>query len=197
LELAFIELLPDEPAPAVASTTAPAAVEASPPPAKPVTSAKPATTTETAEPESESISSAEESARAAAVAETAAQEAPAKPAADPATPSLSLKEVSAHWQEMVVDVGEHNKNLPPLLNMGKPLAVEGNVIVLGFDYTIFRDKFDNMPDASRMMAEAYTELLGVRCSVRSVVTSDYTVPVDREEFRALADELGGVVRENE
>lgn len=198
LELAFIELLPDEPASSVASTTAPAAVEAPPSPAEePVTPAEPATMAETAEPESEATPAPEESESVVTVAETTTKEAPVKPTADSAAPSLSLERVTAHWRAMVADVGQHNKNLPPLLNMGKPLAVEGNVIVLGFDYGIFRDKFDKMPDASRMIAEAYTELLGVKCNVRSVVTSDYTVPIDKEEFHALADELGGVVRENE
>ena len=43
---------------------------------------------------------------------------------------------------MVGEVGVHIKSLPALLNMGKPIALEGNVIIIGFDYPIFKDKFD-------------------------------------------------------
>ena len=96
---------------------------------------------------------------------------------------------------MVNQVGQANRNLPALLHMSKPLAVEGHTIVLGFDYPFFKEKFDNTPGAAELIADTYTELLQAKCLVRSVVTSEYTVPVSKAEFRALADELGGIVRE--
>jgi hypothetical protein len=102
--------------------------------------------------------------------------------------------VTTHWQAMLDSVSQMNKNLPPLLAMSKPLGVENNTIILGFDYPIFRDKFNNTPDAAAVIGEAYTDLLGTKCIVRSVVTSDYNVAISQDDFKTLADELGGVVR---
>ena len=96
---------------------------------------------------------------------------------------------------MIKRVGQQSKNLPPLLAMCKPLAIEDGTIVLGFDYPIFKDKFDKMPEASQAISETFTDILNTHCSVRCVVTSEYTVPIEKDAFEALAEELGGVVRE--
>jgi ethanolamine transporter EutH len=85
--------------------------------------------------------------------------------------------------------------LPALLNMGKPLAVEGSTIILGFDYPIFKDKFDQTADAIQVVGDIFSQLVGAKCLVRAVVTSEYTIPIPKEEFDALAQELGGVMRE--
>ena len=188
LELAFIELLPDTPMPAASrpGSGSPAAAE------KPASSA----TTETAqrqpaEPQTVVATAAPDVAVAAAgTAAPVAEEAP-----KPSDRRLSLGVVTTHWRELVAQAGEQNKNLPALLNMGKPLATEGSTIVLGFDFPIFKDKFDNTPGAAQLLGEIISTLTGIHCSVRCVVTSEYTVPIHKEEFRALAQELGGVVHE--
>ena len=109
--------------------------------------------------------------------------------------ALTLPAATSHWRELVNQAARHNKNMPALLNMGKPLAIEGDTIVVGFDYPIFKDKFDNTAGAAQLLGDIYSDLLGVKCLVRAVVTSEYTVPVNESDFRALADELGGVVEE--
>jgi hypothetical protein len=38
--------------------------------------------------------------------------------------------------------------------------------------------------------------MGTECGVRCVVTSEYAVPISKEEFQALAEELGGVLQED-
>jgi hypothetical protein len=53
-----------------------------------------------------------------------------------------------------------------------------------------------------VLSEALGELIGVSCFVRTVVTDQYrptsaTTEIDQEEFAALAEELGGIVRESE
>ncbi|MCA9962055.1 MAG: hypothetical protein KC443_23630 [Anaerolineales bacterium] len=124
-----------------------------------------------------------------------AEPTPAQPTpAQPAQP-ITLPEVMRHWREMVNEAGQRNRNLPALLNMAKPLAIEGNILVLGFDYAIFKGKFDNTAGAAQIVGEVFTQLLHNDCHVRCVVTSEYTVPISKEEFHALANELGGVVRE--
>lgn len=92
-------------------------------------------------------------------------------------------------------VGQANRNLPALLNMSKPLAVEGQAVVLGFDYAIFKKKFDDTSGAAHAVGDILSDLLQTRCTVRCVVTSEYNVPISRQELESLADELGGVVRE--
>jgi hypothetical protein len=98
------------------------------------------------------------------------------------------------WRELVNRAGAENRNMPALLNMGKPLAIEGNSIVIGFDYPIFKEKFDNTPGAIQLLGQLFSDITGQHCNVRAVITSSYTVTVSPTEFQALADELGGVVQ---
>jgi len=108
---------------------------------------------------------------------------------------LTLTLIQSHWREMVNRAGAENKNLPALLNMGKPLAVEGSTAVIGFDYPIFKMKFDDTRGAAQLLGKVLSELTGQNCQIRSVNTTDYTVTVDKKAFASLADELGGVVSE--
>lgn len=96
---------------------------------------------------------------------------------------------------MTQRVGRRMRNLPALLSMCKPLAIEGHTIVLGFDYPLLQDKFDKTPGALDLVTDTFRALGATNAAVRTVTTSDYPVPIPREEFQALADELGGVVRE--
>ncbi len=167
LELAFIELLPPEPAAAV-----PAPLAAAPRPQ--------------AEPAPEPV-----------VAQTVVAAAPTNAMAPPPkAAALTLALIQSHWREMVNRAGQENKNLPALLNMGKPLAVEGHTAVIGFDYPIFKMKFDDTRGAAQLLADILGELMGQPCGIRAVNTSDYTIPVDKKDFEALANEFGGVVSED-
>lgn len=207
LELAFIDLLPEEPMPLVTPSPAP------PTTAEPTTATAETAVAETAPPSSPAVGEEAETTDETEGAETAVVE-PApqtepepvaesveEPAGKPAeaTPSgksaLTLARVTKQWPKMKNLVAERNRNLPPLLAMSKPLAVEGEIIVLGFDYPIFKEKFDNISGAAEAVGTAFSELLDTTCHVRAVVTSEYTVPVSKQAFHALADELGGIVRE--
>ena len=116
------------------------------------------------------------------------------------TSPVTLEAVKKNWPTMVSNLGEQDKNLPPLLAMCKPLAVEGNAVVLGFDYPVLRDKFREKAQAVEMVAEEISSLMGHKCIVRCVVTSEYSpraprpAPSLEDEFYALADELGGQPR---
>ncbi len=184
LELAFIELLPTEALPPVPVTMPKTAVPVPEPKAKPVAKVKqPQTEDKVAEPETAVV---------APPAQPKSQTEPLSPSTD--TP-ITLQMITNHWRDLVNRAGEDNKNMPALLNMGKPLAIEGNTIVVGFDYPIFKEKFDNTVGATQLLGEIASNLLACKCNIRVVVTSDYTVPINREDFQALADEVGGVVSE--
>lgn len=191
LELAFIGLLRDEPQPVA---THPAVTQPAPAPLK---ATKPAQTAAKAEPDSTvepalPTVSQQPQRTAADEGETTPVSSPEPVAPQPS--ALSLPAVTAQWRAMVNKVGSHNRNLPPLLHMCKPLATEGATIILGFDYPFFKEKFDQTAGAAQAISEVFSELLGVKCAVRCVITSEYSVPISPDEFHALADELGGVVR---
>lgn len=211
LELAFIELLPEasyatpQPQARQVVETAPAAVRDAPeqaPPAANAKAAQPHTATDEPEPDSDAAALETEPAPTPDAGPTRPEHDPAPRTTAPAAAGsggapLTLAAVSAMWPEMIQLVGQGSKNLPPLLAMCKPLAVEGNAIILGFDYPIFKEKFDKTHGAPEAVTEAFRQLSGTECYVRGVVTSDYAVPIGREEFQALASELGGVVREED
>lgn len=137
-------------------------------------------------------------------------------------PAITLQAVQRHWEAMVVRVGQEDRNLPALINVSKPLGVEGNAVILGFDYGVLKEKFEDRHTSRELVAATLSELLGAKCTVRCVVSSQYEPPpppvteasspttaddagpetpdapsgVDREAFYALADELGGDVRES-
>ncbi len=120
---------------------------------------------------------------------------PEAPATEEKAVALTVAAVAGMWPEMTKRVGRHNKNLPPLLSMCKPLALEGKTIILGFDYPLLKDKFDKTAGALDLVTNTFRALGATDCMVRTVTTSDYPVPIAREEFQALASELGGVVRD--
>ncbi len=116
----------------------------------------------------------------------------------PETSPLTLESVTAQWRHLPAQVRQRDRNLPALLSACRPLAVEGKVVIVGFDYPILKDKFDSHPDAPRLVADALRHLLSVECQVRSVVTGHYQPPtvIPRAEVENLARELGGRVRED-
>jgi DNA polymerase-3 subunit gamma/tau len=184
LEMGFIELLPSQPLPAQPLPTA------APVPLKPVAASA-------AEPEKVATAVAAQPAQPKSKKTKKPVPTPADPVVEPesAEADLTLELIQGNWREMVNRVGQENKNLPALLNMGRPLAVEGNTAVIGFDYPIFKDKFSNTSGATELLAEILSQLTAVHCNVRAVSTGDYSVPIDKDDFQALADELGGVVSE--
>ncbi|MCB8920772.1 MAG: DNA polymerase III subunit gamma/tau [Ardenticatenaceae bacterium] len=186
LEMAFIELLPDEPLPervVVKQTVAerPSPIKTTPPPPEPAP-----------EPEPEAVV---ETATAVVPPPEPVEKKPAEAKNVSGGTAVSVAQITQFWRSMINEAGNVNRNLPALLNMAKPLAVESkNHIVLGFDYPIFKDKFDNTQGAAQTVGEIFSDMLHATCHVRCVVTSEYTVPISKEEFDALAEELGGIVR---
>ena len=76
-------------------------------------------------------------------------------ATNPGPHQLTLDAVKAHWRAMVAQVSQEDKNLPALLAMCKPLAVEGNIIILGFDFPIFKEKFDKTEHGAAIIGNTF------------------------------------------
>ncbi|MDX1614134.1 MAG: DNA polymerase III subunit gamma/tau [Candidatus Promineifilaceae bacterium] len=134
---------------------------------------------------------------------TALKESPPALNAEPlAAPAVKLQAVKDVWSRLRDSVAERDRNLPALLASCKPLGAEGHTVILGFDYPILKDKFERWPQARDMVGDALSRLLGQKCLVRTVITAQYIPPADeatvqRRDFAALADELGGVMRESD
>jgi DNA polymerase III subunit gamma/tau len=182
LELAFLQLLPVAAGPL-----------ASGPPA-PVSHRQPEAIQETIIPAA--TADGEPVTTGSATAE-AVVSAPAQPQELQKT-ALTLEMVKSRWPQIVTRVARQNKNLSALLNMCKPLATEGPVLILGFDFPVLKEKFDAVDQNRDVVAAVLSELLAAPAQVRSVVVGQYVQPapaVSKEEFAALAQELGGVVRD--
>jgi DNA polymerase-3 subunit gamma/tau len=171
LELAFVELLPPAGSPVPAPTYAAS-------PAQPAAAREP-------EPVSQ---------------QPDATAAPSRRALDEAAARApALERLAAIWPQLRERVGRQDKGLPALLAACKPLAIEGEAVILGFDYPLLKEKFDAKPGAAAAVARALGDLLGASFSVRSVLSEEYVAPapavIAPEELADLARQLGGVVRE--
>ncbi|MCI0396339.1 MAG: hypothetical protein L0322_15555, partial [Chloroflexi bacterium] len=191
LELAFIQLLPAGTRPQ--PTAEPAAGQILPPTPEESAPAEKAAKLAVAEPVV-----AEPVVAKTAVDELATDGSAtptSQPAAQPAV--LSLEIVTTNWPEMRERLQQKDRNLPALLASCKPLATEGQTLILGFDYPLLKEKFDKKAGAREKVADVLSGLLGVPCAVRTVITGQYTPPVaiNKEDLDALAQELGGIVRE--
>jgi len=203
LELAFIELLPDAPMAIRVTSDTPRATSderrvTSDERRAPTVEQRAAAKEDRAADHQQSTSDGQASA-ATRHAPPATPDAPDAPPATPSAPpaALTVPAVAALWPEMTRRVGQHNKNLPALLTMCKPLAIEGRTVILGFDYPLLKDKFDKTAGAADAVVAALRALSNTDCLIRTVTTADYPVPIHKDEFQSLAAELGGVVRDDE
>ena len=115
---------------------------------------------------------------------------------------ISLAVVTERWPKLRELVSKRDKNLPGILASVTPLAVENDILILGFGFPILKEKFDNQKGAKTIVTDALGQLLETECRIRTVVTDDYDSvaaesSIDDEDFAALADELGGIVRSGE
>lgn len=114
-------------------------------------------------------------------------------AAQPAT--FTIQQVASNWGVLVRQIRQGNKKLPALLSSAKPINIEGNTVILGFRYSLIKEKYDKIRNANNLVAETLSSILRANCRIRAVDTNQYIPPktVTRAEFEALAQELGGVV----
>ena len=86
---------------------------------------------------------------------------------------LNFKAVRDKWPDVVHTAGDQDRNLPALLNMGNVINIEGNTVIIGFQYAIFKEKFQNHPAAAAVVGDALSKILGSNLIVRPVVSSEY------------------------
>jgi DNA polymerase-3 subunit gamma/tau len=174
LELAFIELLPTSPDPVSPDNRI----------APPVEQQNEPILVKETDPIGQSEATVSKSGESGAVVDS--------------TTAATLDSIKSYWPELRERVAKRDSNLPALLASSKPLATEGAILVLGFDYPILKEKFERKKESKEIVAAELSELLQSPITVRTVVTEQYVSPVTQEsididDFSALAQELGGVV----
>ncbi len=181
LELAIIEVLQDELAPAPYSPLAQQAAARRP------------------RSRSEQRTTADAPAAAAADEdyERAAASAPGGP------PAYSVTKIQQGWMEILTQVHRYNRSIPPLLEHAHVRLIEGNRLILGVQTEIFQQKIAE-PKRARVIEQAINDLHNVKLRldvhvVENVLANDEEAPsaastVD-DPLIAAGQELGGVIDE--
>ncbi|MEE8390571.1 MAG: DNA polymerase III subunit gamma/tau [Anaerolineae bacterium] len=181
LEMAFIEAaLPSEApssAPAPRGQSAPVPPR-TPPPARHSTSASPASATSrpTPAPSASPAPSQPPPARAVREPESAYSGSASDNSPSPLLSSLTTETLRDNWPEFLNALRPRNLSLEALMRSCRPVAVEGDVVVLGFDYDFHRGKVEE--DRNRRdVEEALSGLVGQKYRVRCVLARG--VPQER------------------
>jgi DNA polymerase-3 subunit gamma/tau len=87
------------------------------------------------------------------------------------SPALTIETLRDRWPEVLNALRPRNLSLEALMRSCRPVAVEGDVIVLGFDYDFHRGKVEEEQNRQDV-EEALGGLVGRRYRVRCVLAKD-------------------------
>lgn len=94
------------------------------------------------------------------------------------------------WNAIVRAVEEQNHSLPFILKISRPEMMQGNTVVIRFQYAFHRDKIIKDPRNRKMLEDAMRQVLGVEgLSVEGVVGEDTAVAEERSQ-----DIVGNVLK---
>jgi DNA polymerase-3 subunit gamma/tau len=88
--------------------------------------------------------------------------------ADYRAASVSAAKLQECWPEFLSALHSRNLSLEALMRSCRPVAVEGDVVVLGFDYDFHRGKVEEERN-KRDVEDTLSSLLGWKCRVRCVL----------------------------
>ena len=89
------------------------------------------------------------------------------------------------WSGFLNALRPRNLSLEALMRACKPLAVEGDIVVLGFDYDFHRGKVEEDHNR-RDVEDTLSEMLGQRCRVRCVLAQQGQPELDAASSPSLA-----------
>jgi len=96
---------------------------------------------------------------------------PPSPSAKPQPGSeVGLSQVNARWADIVAACGRSQRNLPALLQWCKPVSVDGEVLVLGFQNEVLLSK-TNTDQHRQLIESAIQQVLGKQLKVRCALNS--------------------------
>ena len=110
---------------------------------------------------------------------------------DEATMSLTTEVLHDRWAEFLNALRPRNLSLEALMRSCRPMAVEGDIVVLGFDYDFHRSKVEeerNRRDVEEALSDVVGQKYRVRCMLarggqqeRAVAPSQRSVEAARRE----------------
>lgn len=105
--------------------------------------------------------------------------APTTPPADPvvasssAVSTLTLQVVQSQWTNILARVKQANRNAEALLrSAAEPIGVEGDVIVLGFQYQVHAEKFEKEKKWKETVERALGQIFQRPCRVKCMLTPE-------------------------
>jgi DNA polymerase-3 subunit gamma/tau len=186
LELALVEAILDAAPPAPSAASAPPRTTPPPPPTK----SPPA-------PRAPSVKAAPPP-RASAAPKSSAE--PAPPVAVDAAVPLTLEIVQSQWGNVLTRVKQLNRNTEAMLrSAAEPLQVDGDVIVLGFQYQVHAEKFEKEPKWKEVVERALDQVFQRKCRVKCMLTPERAKrkaveqdPLIRTAINQLGAEITGI-----
>jgi DNA polymerase-3 subunit gamma/tau len=164
LEMAFIEAtLPPEPESPVART--PSAQDTSRTPSSPRHSTSPRTKSRPTPARSASASPSQRTA-------IAREPEPILSSPAPHDGALTPETLRSRWSELLNALRPRNLSLEALMRSCEPVAVEGDVVLLGFVHNFHRNKVEEEHNR-RMVEDVLSGLVGQQCHVRCVLAQQH------------------------
>lgn len=108
----------------------------------------------------------------------------------------NLEQIKEKWQEILKQVGESNHSLLLILRVGQPMALEGNILQIGFRYRFHKERL-NEPKNLAVIERVIKKIFNEEIKVSSVI-SDALPSIDQQEeinLKKILDEFGGRVVE--
>ncbi|HIC93269.1 MAG TPA: DNA polymerase III subunit gamma/tau [Anaerolineae bacterium] len=81
----------------------------------------------------------------------------------------TLEGVRINWARILAQVKVHNRSVEALLKSCEPVAVEGEVVVLGFYYPFHKEKIEE-PSRKALVERVISQVVGSPCRVKCVLS---------------------------
>lgn len=112
--------------------------------------------------------------------------------------SISLSLVQSKWLQIVKKIEEKNHSLPFILKLSRPEGLEGQVLMIRFQYPFHRDKVLNDAKHRRLVEDVLASELGVALRIDGIVGEEVAVagePKRQDMVSSILKAFGGQVVE--
>ncbi|MCC7523122.1 DNA polymerase III subunit gamma/tau [Candidatus Uhrbacteria bacterium] len=115
------------------------------------------------------------------------------------SPAIDINRVRSKWQAVIRAVDEKNHSLPFILKISKPEAVQGETVIIRFQYGFHRDKLIGEMKNKKTLEEAMQTVFGIQSlEVQGVVGEDAGAAEKRSDdvVSNILKAFGGTVVES-
>ncbi len=114
------------------------------------------------------------------------------PSVEPsASATLTFAQVRAQWPQVLAAAFRRDPRTQALLNSGRPMGLEREMLVLGFNSDLLRERMERRENLA-LVRQCFEDVFGVPMMVRCVLSHGWT-PTDEAPPAADAIEDGGMV----